>query len=142
MPLISSGFIQAVRKLPPSAVFCFAVAVMLGTTGMTKASDAWPWGQRDGMNTAQEAAQSSPASEDDDTAEPVRRRRCATCGMVESMKLITFGDGSPPVYEIAVRLRDRSIRTSRINSPTHWRAGDRIMLIGGASAASTNHTGE
>jgi hypothetical protein len=69
-------------------------------------------------------------------AAPRVRRRCDTCGIVQTVHRIEHGGGTPASFEFTVRLRDGSTRTSTTASAGNWRAGDRIMLIGGAPATS------
>jgi len=61
------------------------------------------------------------------------RSRCDECGTVESMHRVDPGQGMPAYYDIAVRLRDGSLRHSQDASPGRWQVGDRAMAMGGAS---------
>ena len=65
-----------------------------------------------------------------------RRSACDSCGVVESVRRLEPVGDLPASYEMNVRLRDGSIRTSNIANTARWRAGDRIMLIGGVQSAA------
>lgn len=58
---------------------------------------------------------------------------CASCGSVESIRHIDPATGLP-VYEFTVRMRDGSARESSESTPGRWRAGERVLLIGGPKA--------
>jgi hypothetical protein len=60
-----------------------------------------------------------------------RRAKCETCGVIETIRRLEAVGDSPAGYEFIVRLRDGSARTSRVATFSKWKAGDRIMLIGG-----------
>ena len=64
-----------------------------------------------------------------------RRGKCDECGIVESARLKESG-GSQAVYEITVRLRDRSTRVFSDSDAGKWRPGERIILIGGGTPPS------
>lgn len=61
-----------------------------------------------------------------------RKGKCGECGIVESARLTESG-GSRAVYEITVRLPDRSTRVFSDSDATKWRPGERIILIGGGA---------
>lgn len=64
------------------------------------------------------------------------RRRCESCGFVESIRHIQQVGNVPGTYEFTVRLKDGSARTSSDPSASRWQAGDRVMLIGGKAATN------
>jgi hypothetical protein len=64
-----------------------------------------------------------------------RRWSCRGCGVVESVRRLQPIGDEPAAYEFVVRLRDGSTRTSTMANTASWRAGDRIMLIGGVQPA-------
>jgi hypothetical protein len=67
-----------------------------------------------------------------DLPEPVRSR-CQACGVVESIRALAPVAGLPATYELNVRLRDGSLRTSSMNGKGSWRVGDHILLVGGSA---------
>jgi len=78
-----------------------------------------------------------PAAPDEEA--PARSRtRCDICGVVQAIERIEGSGDTPASFEFTVRLRDGTIRTSRIASAAKWRSGDHIMLIGGATASAAS----
>jgi len=63
---------------------------------------------------------------------PRRKGKCTECGIVESARLTESG-GTRAVYEITVRLSDRSTRVFSDSDAAKWRPGERIILIGPGS---------
>lgn len=61
------------------------------------------------------------------------RTSCSTCGMVDHVRRIDNGEGVPATFEISIRMRDGSTRSSTHASADSWRSGDRIVFIGGRS---------
>jgi hypothetical protein len=59
------------------------------------------------------------------------RMRCAGCGRVQSIRRIEAKGTRPLSFEFKVRLHGGAIHTSTSASAGPWRAGDRIILIGG-----------
>lgn len=57
-------------------------------------------------------------------------------GVVEAIRRIEHGGLTPASFEFTVRMRDGSARISTTASAGNWRSGDRILLIGGASAVA------
>jgi hypothetical protein len=57
-------------------------------------------------------------------------------GVVEAIRRIDHGGLTPASFEFTVRMRDGSARISTTTSAGNWRSGDRILLIGGASAST------
>ncbi|MBK8121852.1 MAG: hypothetical protein IPK39_23980 [Sulfuritalea sp.] len=89
--------------------------------------------------------------------EPPVAASCAQCGVVASMREIRQAEnasdarGKPGLvrvslkeaevemarrYEVTVRMRDGSRRVFLHAPPANWRAGERLILIGGATHAS------
>ena len=66
------------------------------------------------------------------TPAPRRKGKCTECGIVESSRLTQSG-GTRAVYEITVRLSDRSTRVFSDSDAAKWRPGERIILIGAGS---------
>jgi len=58
-------------------------------------------------------------------------------GVVETIRRIEHGGLTPANFEFTVRMRDGSARISTTASAGSWRSGDRILLIGGASASAS-----
>lgn len=59
------------------------------------------------------------------------RTRCEGCGFVERIRAFQDGPSLPVAYEFTVRMRDGTIRTSIEPDVNSWRAGDRIIIVGG-----------
>jgi hypothetical protein len=59
-------------------------------------------------------------------------------GVVEAIRRIEHGGTAPATFEFTVRLRDGSTRISSTASAFKWRSGDRIMLMGGATAPAAS----
>lgn len=59
-----------------------------------------------------------------------RKPRCAHCGVVESTRALE-ADGTPALYEITVRLADKSRHVFSDTDASKWRPGARVVLIGG-----------
>ncbi len=78
------------------------------------------------------AASAAPATGRSARAEA--RSRCETCGVVESITRFEPHGAQAASYEFTVRLRDGSARVSSLPSPSAWRVGDAIMLMGGVAA--------
>ncbi len=89
--------------------------------------------------------------------EPPVAASCKQCGVVASMREIRQTEGSSDApgrpgliraslkeaaveptrrYEVTVRMRDGSSRVFLHAPPANWRAGERLILIGGATHAS------
>jgi hypothetical protein len=64
------------------------------------------------------------------------RKHCAGCGFVQSIRHVGAAGLLPAAYEFTVRMRDGSVRTSSDASEGRWRVGDRIILVGGPTAAA------
>ena len=64
---------------------------------------------------------------------------CAECGVVESIReIVPIGGGGDAVvgpsartYEVRVHMKDGSIRRVNDARPANWRAGERVIFIGG-----------
>jgi hypothetical protein len=61
--------------------------------------------------------------------------RCDTCGVVEMVRTLHLAGATPATYELTVRFRDGSRRVSSHADHAGWRAGDSILLMGGAKLA-------
>ncbi|HEY0825126.1 MAG TPA: hypothetical protein VGD76_15160 [Ramlibacter sp.] len=66
-------------------------------------------------------------------ARPRATDDCDSCGAVESIRHTDPATGLP-IYEFTVRMRDGSVRESSESKPGRWRAGERVLLIGGPKA--------
>jgi hypothetical protein len=80
-------------------------------------------------------ASDTPPGSNTAQAHTRRKGKCGECGIVESARL-TEGGGSRAVYEITVRLSDRSTRVFSDSDAAKWRPGERIILIGGGTPPS------
>jgi hypothetical protein len=67
--------------------------------------------------------------------DPRSSARCQTCGIVEMVRTVHVAGAAPADYELTVRMRDGSRRTTSHSDSAGWRVGDSIMLIGGAKLA-------
>lgn len=121
---------------PSMSLACFAAAVVFATVAAASTPFIrWMDEPADGMASLRVQPGASSVA-------PALERRvgaksaCGGCGVVESVVLIERARGQPASYELTVRLRDGSRRTSNIAHLGRWRAGDRIMLIGGTQSAS------
>jgi hypothetical protein len=67
-------------------------------------------------------------------ADPAKaRRRCASCGRVQSIRRVEPTGAEPLSYEFTVRLYGGLLHTSSSPSAGSWQVGDRIILIGAAA---------
>jgi hypothetical protein len=67
--------------------------------------------------------------------DPRSAARCQACGIVETVRTLKVAGATPADYELTVRMRDGSRRTSSHSDSAGWRVGDSIMLIGGGRSA-------
>ena len=84
-------------------------------------------------NARTQSTPAQPAVEPEPSAvqETTRRKpRCSHCGFVESTRALETG-GSPALYEITVRLSDKTRHVFSDTDPSKWRPGARVILIGG-----------
>jgi hypothetical protein len=84
---------------------------------------------------AREPVPESAAPMGERTVKARVRTRCAACGVVQAIRRVDATGDAPESYEFTVRLRDGSTRVSTDASQARWRAGDNVMLIGGANPA-------
>jgi hypothetical protein len=133
-----TGFVGAIRSLPPAAL-PFVVAVVVFSTVAVANVPVTGW-----LDGSPEQAQRLAARAPEPEAAAVlgegggkarARTRCDACGVVEAIRRIDPVGDLPAAYEFTVRLRDGSTRLSSNASQASWRAGDNIMLIGGANPA-------
>jgi len=119
----------------PTALACFAVAIVFATVAAASMPlMSWMDEPGDGMASPRgEPAVASAAPEGEPRSG--RRTPCGSCGVVESVRRLEPVGNLPASYELNVRLRDGSMRTSSIVNTARWRVGDRIMLIGGVKSA-------
>lgn len=106
----------------------FAAAVVFSTAAMAGAPAGWLHGTQERPDVAAAVVPALAAGESSSRA----RARCATCGIVETIRRIEAAGELAAGYEFTVRLRDGSTRVSSDASQAKWRIGDSIMLIGGA----------
>jgi len=121
---VLADFRKALLGVPPAVVHGVMAAAMLcalapGAIGAMQPAPA-----------TVVAPASSP-----DVPGPALRVRCAACGFVESIRHVQAAGLVPAAYELTVRMRDGSLRTSSDASAGKWLVGDRIMLVGGQRAA-------
>ncbi len=57
------------------------------------------------------------------------KSKCRECGFVESTRLAA-SSGTRAIYEVTVRLADRSRHVLSVSDPSRWRPGERVILIG------------
>jgi hypothetical protein len=137
-----TGFAGAIRSLPQAALW-FSVAVVvfsiLAVANVPVA--AWLEGApQHAQRMTGEPVPETATSPDQDAGKARVRTRCASCGVVQAIRRIAPMGDRPETYEFTVRLRDGSIRVSRDANQAKWRAGDSIVLIGGANpAGQMNH---
>jgi hypothetical protein len=118
-----------------TALACFAAAIVFATVAAASTPlISWMDEPVDGVALPQVLA-SPTLREREHRTGTGRRSPCDSCGVVESVRLLERVGNLPASYEVNVRLRDGSLRTSNIANPARWRAGDRIMLIGGIQSA-------
>jgi hypothetical protein len=101
----------------------FAGVVLLGSLAGFGAQADWagaPEGERDVVEAAPAAAGPTPV-----------KARCPGCGTVRSIRHQAAAGELPANYELTVRLDDGSTHISNGPDGSVWRAGDRILLIGG-----------
>lgn len=130
-PSAGFGLAQTIRALPYAA-FALVVAAVLGfSVGIVNLPSL-----SGGLADAAPRAAAAPSADGAVSGSEVRARtRCAGCGVVESIRPIVATASQPAAFEFTVRLRDGSARVSRTTAPGQWRAGDRIILMGGAGGA-------
>jgi len=127
----------AIRSLPQAALW-FSVAVVVFSALAVANVPAGAWldgGPQHAQRLGEEPVPETAASPDQDAARARVRTRCAACGVIQAIRRIAPVGDRPESYEFTVRLRDGSIRLSNNASRAKWRAGDNIMLIGGANPA-------
>jgi hypothetical protein len=59
------------------------------------------------------------------------RSRCPGCGRVLSIRQIEATSTTPVSFEFTVRMSDGSLHMSPAAGVGRWKAGDRIILVGG-----------
>lgn len=125
--------------MPRTTLLALAVAVVVfGGVTMAYASvvESMEASQRVPSKRAPLALDEAPAPVE---AEPAKARRskglCGTCGIVETIRRLDAVGDLPAAYEFTLRLRDGTTRTSSAASLGNWRAGDHVMVIGGARAS-------
>jgi len=135
-----AGTAAAIRSRLPMALTCFVASIVFATVAAAS-TPLLSW-----MGEPADPAAALPAQAlADSAAVPLAapaaevggrgRSPCDGCGVVESVRRLEPVGEQPAAYEFTVRLRDGSIRTSSSANTARWRAGDRIMLIGGARSA-------
>jgi hypothetical protein len=60
--------------------------------------------------------------------------RCTHCGIVVSTERLAPVGEAPAVYQVTVRLADRSTRVFSDSNVPRWRPGERIVLIEGGNS--------
>ncbi|MEO8655357.1 MAG: hypothetical protein ABI409_14625, partial [Ramlibacter sp.] len=121
------------------ALTCFAAAVVFATVAAAS-TPLLSWMGEPGVPAALRPVQiaADPALPLAAPAPEIRNRgrSCEGCGVVQSVRRLESAGGAPAAYELTVRLRDGSMRTSNVANTARWRVGDRIMLIGGVKSAA------
>lgn len=113
----------------PYAAYTLVIAAVLGC-GMAIASMQSPWASRAMQQPLAGTASAGTAR----AVQPLARRRCAGCGVVESIRTLEATGSLPDRFEFTVRMRDGSTRVSRSSARGSWRTGDRIILMAGTHA--------
>jgi hypothetical protein len=108
------------------------------------ATTSGPWPDRAAADSPANALASASAEDTPgSTAQPPARTsqreasRCSYCGIVESTRRVAANGSSPEVYQVTVRLADRSKHVFSDPDAGKWRPGERIVLIG--AGTSTRH---
>ena len=129
-PEAPSRLVAYVRAMPPVWRASIVAALVCATVGVAAQQGNWLRSTRGVASTEHEpvARLTAPVT---DAAKAQARRRCDTCGVVESIRRVEPVGDAPGSYEFTVRLRDGSARTSHDANASRWRTGDRVMLIGG-----------
>jgi hypothetical protein len=112
-------------------------AILLGVSGIAAVTVGLP------TTTALAAVE--------EVAAPRGRVKCAECGIVESTRdvgpagaaldpgtkdEVTRGGRNAKRYQVTVRMKDGTSRVFLEAHPAHWRAGERVTFIDGASNSS------
>jgi hypothetical protein len=108
----------------PGAVLATLLAAF-GFGALATASTPEPAAQLPATAAAAEAVQdrSDPAAHDG--------MRCSSCGTVESVRFMPGVDGLPDSFQFRIRLRDGTAHDSTEAQAGNWKAGDRVLLLGG-----------
>ena len=122
---MKSGFAPFLAAV--AVVSTFAVANVAGST--QRAQEA--------ADVAEAGAGALPAAAAHDLRARLRGT-CDSCGVVQAIRRVEHGGILPASFEFTVRMRDGSMRTSSDASAANWRVGERIMLIGGATARAAS----
>jgi homospermidine synthase len=132
-----TGFAGSIRSLPQAALWFSGAVVVFSILAVANVPvRVWLDGApQHGQRLTAEPVPETAASLDQDAGNTRVRARCPTCGVVQAIRRIDAAGDTPESYEFTVRLRDGSIHLSRDASQAKWRAGDNIMLIGGANPA-------
>jgi len=134
-PVPVRNLAEAIRALPYAA-FTLVVATVLVCGAGIATMHLRTTGTPDSMAVAgdplQKTTGATPAAA---VARP--RARCDSCGVVESIRALEPAGKLPAAFEFTVRLRDGSLRVSRTVGRGTWRAGDRIMLMGGTGPSGS-----
>jgi hypothetical protein len=119
-----SNFRQAVRCVPLAVLHGIMAAAVLCVLGQAAAMALLAPSPPDLAAVHVQA--------DAPSATQHRRARCEGCGTVEAIRAVDGVEDQPATYELTVRLKDGSIRTSISATAAQWRVGDRIIVMGGA----------
>jgi hypothetical protein len=120
---------RGARAWPRLGIRSLTAIGACGTVALALLPAAWQRAAADSAPRADDVVESRA----DARAAAFDLGRCDFCGVVETVRRIEPGAGAPATFEITVRLRDQSTRTSSNASAGSWRAGDTIMLIGGVT---------
>jgi hypothetical protein len=119
------------RSVPIPLALAFVASLLLLIVEVTMAPLAgWTSGAYKSLLSAVPPQQSEEAVVTGGASEPREKNRCEHCGIVESTRRVPAVDNAPAMYEVTVRLADR---TKRVFSDPNarWRPGERIVLIDG-----------
>jgi hypothetical protein len=128
---------QVPRSVPVSiAVACLAVAAILILTAFAPFS---PWSASEFGNIPNHPADQPSAETASATRAPggipENTGRCTHCGIVVSTERVAPVGDAPAVYQVKVRLADKTTRVFSETSAPRWRPGERIVIIEGGDSA-------
>jgi hypothetical protein len=123
-----TDFRKALACVPPAVLQGVMAAAMLCALAPSAISAV--------QHARADAEVTAPAASSPGTPAAGARARCLGCGFVQSIRHIEAAGLVPAAYELTVRMRDGSLRTSSHSSAGTWLVGDRIMLVGGVQVAA------
>jgi hypothetical protein len=116
----------------PITAGCVAVVVML-LAGLVPFLEGSGSAFRDIGSLVPERIPSQPVAAPR-VALPEGGARCAHCGIVVSTERLAPVGDAPAMYQVTVRLADRSTRVFSDSNAPRWRPGERIVIIEGGNS--------